>query len=200
MINNVILKFNKIVLLIALFSFLLYFSFAYDLIRTDYIKVVSLYAGLFFFYFKLLYLLKNNLKLLTWLAFGFRVIFILAIPNLSQDFYRFIWDGRMVLEGFNPYLYTPQSFMDQNVFPVAQSQELFNGMGSLSAGHFTNYPPLNQLCFVIAGIFAGKSIIGSTIVLRLLIIAADFGTLIYGKKLLNILNLPSHNIYWYLPF
>ena len=198
MINNVILKFNKIVLLIALFSFLLYFSFAYDLIRTDYIKVVSLYAGLFFFYFKLLYLLKNNLKLLTWLAFGFRVIFILAIPNLSQDFYRFIWDGRMVLEGFNPYLYTPQSFMDQNVFPVAQSQELFNGMGSLSAGHFTNYPPLNQLCFVIAGIFAGKSIIGSTIVLRLLIIAADFGTLIYGKKLLNILNLPSHNIYWYL--
>jgi hypothetical protein len=54
------------------------------------------------------------------------------------------------------------------------------------------------LCFVIAGLFAGKSILGSAIVLRLIIITADFGTLYFGKKLLVKLKLPAHNIFWYI--
>tara|TARA_R110001592_G_scaffold471_3_gene2605 strand:- start:17729 stop:18844 length:1116 start_codon:yes stop_codon:yes gene_type:complete len=122
----------------------------------------------------------------------------MAIPNLSQDFYRFIWDGRMILEGFNPYLYTPESFVLNGVFPIHQAQELYNGMGVLNGSHFTNYPPINQLCFVIAGVFAGKSILGSAIVLRLIIIAADFGTLYFGKKLLEKLDTPNHVIFWYI--
>ena len=104
----------------------------------------------------------------------------------------------MTLEGFNPYLYTPESFISKNEFPIAQAQELYIGMRELNASHFTNYPPVNQLCFLIAGLFAGKSIIGSAAVLRLLIIAADFGTLYYGKKLLQKLKLPAHNIFWYI--
>lgn len=189
---------NRIPLLLAFASLLFYLSFAYDLVRTDYIKLISLYAGLFFLFYKLIQVLKNDIKLLTWLAFGFRAVFILAIPNLSQDFYRFIWDGRMILEGFNPYLYRPESFIVNNEFPVAQAQELYNGMGILNGSHFTNYPPLNQLCFAIAGLFAGNSILGSAIVLRILIIAADFGTLYFGKKLLKRLNIPIHNIFWYI--
>jgi hypothetical protein len=149
-------------------------------------------------FYKIIQLTKHNIKLLTWIAFGFRAVFILAIPNLSQDFYRFIWDGRMILEGLNPYLYTPDSLITNSEFPIAQTQELYKGMGSLSAGHYTNYPPLNQLCFVIAGLFAGKSILGSAVVLRLIIIAADFGALYYGKKLLVKLKLPAHNIFWYI--
>jgi len=128
----------------------------------------------------------------------FRVIFILAIPNLSQDFYRFIWDGRMILEGLNPYLFTPESFIINDEFPVIQADELYNGMGALNGSHFTNYPPLNQLCFVISGLFAGKNILGSIIVMRLLIIVADFGTLYFGQKLLKKLELPSYHIFWYL--
>ena len=125
-------------------------------------------------------------------------IFILAIPNLSQDFYRFIWDGRMILEGFNPYLFTVESFISKSEFPVSQAEELYHGMGNLNASHYTNYPPINQLCFVIAGLFSGKSILGSAIIMRLLIIAADFGTLFFGKKLLNKLNIPVYNIFWYI--
>ena len=198
LLNSTFLKLNKTPLLLALASLLLYTSFAYDLIRTDYIKLVTLYVALFFLFYKLVQLLKTNIKLLTYLAFGFRAIFILAIPNLSQDFYRFIWDGRMILEGFNPYLFTVESFIGKDVFPVVQAQELYNGMGNLNASHFTNYPPINQLCFVIAGLFSGKSILGSVIVMRLLIIAADFGTLFYGTKLLEKLKLPAHNIFWYI--
>lgn len=191
-------KLHKIPILLSITSVLFYFSFAYDLVRTDYIKLIGLYTGLFFLFYKLVQISKHNLKLLTWMAFGFRAIFILAIPNLSQDFYRFLWDGRMILEGFNPYLFTPESFIANGEFPVTQAQELFAGMGNLSASHYTNYPPLNQLCFVIAGLFAGKSILGSAMVLRLIIIAADFGTLHFGQKLLEKLKLPAHNIFWYI--
>ena len=191
-------KLYKMPLLLALTSMLFYWSFAYDLYRTDYVKLICLYTGLFFLFYKLVQISKHNLKLLTWMAFGFRAIFILGIPNLSQDFYRFLWDGRMILEGFSPYLFPPESFIANGEFPVTQAQELYAGMGNLSASHYTNYPPLNQLCFVIAGLFAGKSILGSAMVLRLIIIAADFGTLHFGQKLLEKLKLPAHNIFWYI--
>lgn len=182
----------------VLSSLLFYWVFAYDLVRTDYIKLIALYSALFVLFYKLVQRFKGNIQFLTYLAFGFRAIFILAIPNLSQDFYRFIWDGRMILEGINPYLFTVESFISQSKSPVAQALELRAGMGDLNASHFTNYPPINQLCFAIGALFASKSILGSVIVMRLLIIAADFGTLHFGKKILDKLKLPTHNIFWYV--
>lgn len=185
-------------LIYVLLTILFYISFAYDINRNDYIKLVSLYAALFFLFYKLIKLNAQNFTFLAVLAFSFRFLFLFSIPNLSQDFYRFIWDGRMILEGFNPYLFTPESFIINGITPISQAQELYNGMGILNASHFTNYPPLNQLCFVMAGLFAGKSILGSVIVLRLIIIAADFGTLYFGKKLLKKLNIPVNNLFWFL--
>jgi hypothetical protein len=196
--NASFFKLNKFQLLLALTSIFFYGSFAYDLVRSDHFKLVTLYAGLFFLFYKLIQFTKHDIKLLTWIAFGLRAVFILAIPNLSQDFYRFIWDGRLILEGINPYLSTPHSYISIGQLPIPQAQELYDGMGGLSAGHFTNYPPINQLFFVIAGLFSSKSIIGSVVVLRLLIIAADFGTLHFGKKLLSRLNIPAHHIFWYI--
>jgi alpha-1,6-mannosyltransferase len=198
LLNPTFLKLNKIPLLLVLLSFLFYGTFAYDLVRTDYTKLIILYSALFVLFYKLVQHFKSNTQFLTYLAFGFRAVFILAIPNLSQDFYRFIWDGRMILEGINPYLFTVESFISQGNFPVAEAQALRAGMGALNASHFTNYPPINQLCFTIAALFAGKSILGSVFVMRLLIIAADFGTLHFGKALLEKLNIPIYNIFWYI--
>ncbi|PWK19061.1 glycosyltransferase 87 family protein [Xanthomarina spongicola] len=198
LLNTTFLKLHKIPLALAITSIFFYFSFAYDLQRTDSINLISLYVALFFLFYKLVQVSKSNLKFLTILAFLCRAVFILAIPNLSQDFYRFIWDGRMILEGMNPYLFTPESFIIKNEFPFPQAEELYKGMGNLSASHYTNYPPLNQLCFVIANMFSGQSILSSVVDLRLIIIAADFGTLYYGKRLLEKLHLPAYYIFWYL--
>ena len=192
------LRLNKISIVLVVTSVLFYWSFAYDLVRTDYVKLISLYTGLFFLFYKIIQLTKHHIKLLTWIAFGFRVVFIVAIPNLSQDFYRFIWDGRIILEGINPYLYTVDSFITTGQFPIAQAQELHAGMGALSAGNYSNYPPFNQLCFVLANVFTGKSILGAVFTMRFLIIMADFGTLYFGKKLLKKLKIPVHNIFWYV--
>nr|WP_317170207.1 mannosyltransferase [Winogradskyella eckloniae] len=175
-----------------------YVGFAYDLVRSDTSKLILLYVTLFAFTFQIIKSAKFKFKTLVLFSVIFRLLFLFAIPNLSQDFYRFIWDGRIILNGLNPYLYKPNSFIENGVFPIADTQELFNGMGSLSASHFTNYPPINQLCFVVANLFPGQSILSSVIGLRLIIIAADIGTLYFGKKLLERLKLPSNNIFWYI--
>lgn len=188
-------------MLLAVLSITFYLGFAYDLDRSDFIKLISLYGLLFFLTYKIIQLNRGNFWLLAGVGIIFRLVFIVAIPNLSQDFYRFIWDGRMLIQGINPYLFTPDYLLNDPTstlkFSMPQAQELFNGMGGLSAGHFSNYPPINQLFFALAGLFAGKSIIGSVIILRVIMVMADIGILYFGKKLLEKLSLPVSNIFWY---
>ena len=191
-------KYHKIALGFMLLSAIFYMAFAYNLIRTDLSKLFLLYTALFVFAYQLIKTSGFYFRLLVGSAILFRLLFLFSMPNLSQDFYRFIWDGRMILEGFNPYLYTPDYIIGNQQFPMAQAQDLYNGMGSLSASHYTNYPPLNQLCFLITALVSGKSILGSVISLRLIIIAADIGILYFGKKLLERLKLPSNRIFWYI--
>lgn len=191
-------KYHKLPLLFGLLSLLLYWVFAYDLDRNDFVKLLSLYAGLFFLFYKIVQLGKTDFWLLAFIAFVTRLIFLPVIPNLSQDFYRFIWDGRMLLEGINPYLTTPLSYVEAGTMDVvAQADQLYAGMGELNGSHYTNYPPINQLCFAIAGLFSGNSIVGSAIVFRVLILIADMGIIILGKKLLQKMGLPIHAIFWY---
>ena len=148
---------------------------------------------------------KFNFWIWALLGITARVLFLPAIPNLSQDFYRFIWDGRLLILGINPYVFTPgqlangsqiaQDLISLDTIPNAKA--LIQGMGNLNASHYSNYPPINQLCFALAALFAKNSILGSVIGLRILIIGADIGILYFGKKLLERLKMPVKNIFWY---
>ena len=176
----------------------LYALWAYDLERFEHFTLLTLYSVLFGCYYLILRQVKIKEQHLTYLALALRLVFIAAIPNLSQDFYRFIWDGRLILSGLNPYLTTPDNLMisQPNLFP--QMKTLFEGMGALSAEHYSNYPPLHQLPFILAAIISKHSILGSVVILRLLLIGADIGILFFGKKLLRKLQLPTMNIYWFI--
>ncbi|HEY9185614.1 MAG TPA: glycosyltransferase 87 family protein [Salegentibacter sp.] len=189
------LKNHRFSIIVALTSIAFYFSFAYNLDRSDFIKLISLYGGLFFMNFRLIQLEKINFWSLASLALLYRLIFLFALPNLSQDFYRFLWDGKLILEGINPYLHKPSELIGnfQGIWT-----ELYKGMGSLSQSNFTSYPPVNQLIFAISALLGGKTILGSVMVMRVLIILADFGILFFGKKLLQRLHLPKHQIFWYI--
>ncbi|OEY73069.1 glycosyltransferase 87 family protein [Salegentibacter salarius] len=192
------LKNHKFSILLVLTGIAFYWSFAYDLTRADFIRLISLYTGLFFISFKLIQLEKNNFWLLAGTAVLFRLVFIAATPNLSQDFYRFIWDGILILEGINPYLSVPNDLKEISTSLEFTQQKLIQGMGSLSAGNFTSYPPINQLLFAISAFLGGKSIVGSVIVMRCFLILADLGTLYFGRKLLLKLKLPTHQIFWFI--
>ncbi|WP_046756274.1 mannosyltransferase [Kordia jejudonensis] len=191
-------KYHKISIVLVLLSAFVYYYIGYPLIRTDVTILISVYSIAFLSFLGLITLEKSNFMFLTGIAIVLRLVFAGSIPNLSQDFYRFIWDGRMLIAGWNPYLYLPNDLMASGTAPIAEAQELFDGMGNLSASHYTNYPPINQLCFAIAGFFSGKSILGSVVILRMIIIAADIGTLYFGKKLLERLNIPIKNIWLYI--
>lgn len=191
------LKLHKTSLILALVCLCFYYTFAYYLDRTDFIKLLTLFAALFFLCFKLIQFEKWNYKFLVICGVIFRLVFLLTEPNLSQDYYRFIWDGHLILKGINPYLFTPDMLMGQPDFVLANAQELHNGMGGLSARHFSNYPPLNQFIFAIAAFFGGKSIVGSVVIMRTIIILGDIGIFYFGRKLLKKLNRSPHLIFWY---
>jgi hypothetical protein len=140
---------------------------------------------------------KWNFRFILVIGILFRLVFLIAEPNLSQDFYRFIWDGELVSNFVNPYLNVPNTLIEQSDLVIANAQELHSGMGSLSARHFSNYPPLNQLIFALAALLGGKSILGSVIVIRGTIILADIGIFYIGRKLLKNINQSPHLIFWY---
>ncbi len=184
-------------ILVVVISIVLFFFFAYFIERENFYQLASQYILLFIPFFYFLKFEKNNFSFLVGISILFRLVFLFAIPNLSQDFYRFIWDGRMILEGFNPYISLPETFIQERNFPINQATELYQGMGELNGSHFTNYPPVNQLNFLIAAILSNSSILGAAIVFRLQIILADIGIIYFGKKILEKVNLPIHTIFLY---
>lgn len=191
------LKLHKVSLLLALVSIALYYIFAYHLQRTDFPKLLALVAALFFVCYKHIQFQKWNFKFLLVLGILCRLVFMPTIPNLSQDFFRFIWDGHLVANFINPYLYVPNTLIENPALVIPNAQSLYDGMGGLSARHFSNYPPLNQFIFALAALVGGKSILGSVIAMRGIIILADVGILYFGRKLLKRLNQSPHLIFWY---
>jgi hypothetical protein len=151
---------------------------------------LALYSVLFVGY---IFLISSDFKYKFALGLLFRAILIFQIPNLSQDFYRFIWDGRLMVSDLNPYLFIPVDIVDR----VFDGQFLISKMGDLSAHNYSNYPPLNQLIFAIGAFLSPKNLLGNVLVLRILIVLADIGIYIFGRKILEFLNLEKEKIHYY---
>ena len=115
--------------------------------RSDTVVLLSLYSGIFVL---LWFWIRNFSNLAGILLIGIlaRLCFSFHLPELSQDFYRFLWDGHVQQLGINPYLYTPNKLIDLVGFPDARL--LVEKMGALSARNFSNYPPASQQLFKLA--------------------------------------------------
>lgn len=190
-------KLHKIPILLVLVNMLLYAVFSFGLQREDFLNLLLLFSLLFLSYAKTMALGQQNFNFLLAAGILCRLVFLCATPNLSQDFYRFIWDGQLINQGINPYLYTPNEIMGNALFHSSNSAVLHEGMGSLSAKHYSNYPPLNQIIFAISTFLGGGSVFGSIVVMRLFILGADIGTLYFGGKLLGHLGRSPKEIFWY---
>ncbi|AWV99826.1 hypothetical protein DJ013_17265 [Arcticibacterium luteifluviistationis] len=100
-------------------------------------------------------------------AIVFRFVFIGFVPILSDDIYRFIWDGALGVTGFNPYLYLPSDFELNTI------DGLFEKLNS--PNYFSLYPPLNQYFFQIGALVGGGSLQGSIVAFRFILIGAFLG-------------------------
>ena len=189
-----ILKVGNTILLIG--CFFGYYFMGYEIDRNQSLILILIYIFLFLSSF---FIIHKNLSLKKILGLGilFRLIFFVSTPLLSQDFFRFIWDGMLISNGMNPYEFTPNILNQSPVIISEFSQKLHEGMGSLSAKHYSNYPPVNQLGFFLANTIGGNSILVNIICIRILLILADLGVFWIGIKLLDFLKLDKKRITYY---
>ncbi|MBI3133115.1 MAG: DUF2029 domain-containing protein [Bacteroidetes bacterium] len=190
------LKYRVLALLAILASGGLYYYQGYVLTRNQFEGFFASYLLLFgLFYW--LWLNRQNFSFNHFLvlAVAFRLILLFALPVLSNDFFRFIWDGELVTHGISPYAHKPDDLISFGGFlDEDHMRKLYHGMGELSQQSYTCYPPLNQLFFVIP---AGLSdyIPTQVLIFKILMIAADLGIILVAKKIAQHLNLNVHQIW-----
>lgn len=178
-------------------SVLLYLI-GYETPRENFTQFFGLYM-LSFVAFYTLWLNKQNWKFKHFfiLAIVLRLVLLFAAPELSNDFYRFIWDGELITRGVNPYAHTPNELISQGPFYNEQYMRiLYHGMGELSQEHYSCYPVFNQLLFYVPATIS-DSITANVIILKVIIILADIGAIFIGSKILELLKKPKHMIWLY---
>lgn len=98
-----------------------------------------------------------------------RILSVPIHPLGSDDFYRYLWDGKVQANGINPYAYAPDAkeltYLHSEILPKYVNH----------ANMKTLYPPLTEILFYISYLISGESYIG----LKLLLLFFDFMT-IYG--------------------
>ena len=174
-----------------LLSACLYMLLGYATLREQFPMMIGLYALLMWGYSlrirPLLHLADDQTavpdRFLIGSAVIFRLLLLLALPAFSDDYARFIWDGRLLLQGINPFRYLPVELMAGGVAPAAHvDPALYQRLNS--PNYHTVYPPVNQLFFTLAAWVAPTHVLGSVVALRLPILLADIGTLWLMMKLL----------------
>jgi len=91
--------------------------------------------------------------------FLIKILFISTEPIASDDYYRYLWDGKVQSNGINPYLYAPD---DQSLNPL--HSEVLPGKISYPRIR-TIYFPVSQFLFTIAYGISGENAIGLKIIL-----------------------------------
>ena len=124
---------------------------------------------------------SNHQKLNLGLAIISRFLLLFSFPLLSDDIYRFIWDGSLMLHGMNPFSFTPQELMLEKLDWL--DPLLFQKMNS--PAYYSVYPPINQLAFLLSAIPGKGNLLASVVILRTFILAFDIGNIFILKKLLR---------------
>ena len=131
-----------------------------------------------------------------------RILVLFSNPMVEDDFYRYMWDGAVTSEGFNPYKYSPEKILMKvpgvpgKLMVLAEES---NGIiERINHPHLrTIYPPVAQAAFALASIIRPWSILSW----RALLFFFDFLTLILLLKILKRLELHTNliAIFWLNP-
>jgi hypothetical protein len=87
---------------------------------------------------------KSTLIIVVAFAAVFRLSILFAPPYLSDDIYRYVWDGRVQAAGINPYRYIPadpslEKLRDEAIYPKINRKDFAP----------TIYPPVAQVIFFL---------------------------------------------------
>ena len=195
--NRLNSTYQRLTLAISSILFILsLFIVNYTADRTEFTLIVSFYSLAFIAYL-ILYRHRDN--------FNFRIFIIIAIaaqlvslwnmPNLSIDFYRFIWDGEITTMGINPFDFKPNELiLLSNFSENTYLNEIYNEIGPLSQRNYSCYPPVNQSYFIIASLFSDNLAV-NTFFLKLLVVLTELLGAVYLIKILKNLGIKTSRIW-----
>ena len=117
-----------------------------------------------------------------------RLALIPISPIGSDDYYRYLWDGKVISNGINPYRYSP----NDSSLAGLRSQTLPSRINFPDMK--TIYPPLAEILFYTSYAISGESFIG----LKILLFIFDMGTILGIFLILKKLNVNRQNILIYV--
>ncbi len=120
------------------------------------------------------------------LAIFCRLLGFFQEPQLSDDYFRFIWDGMIMHEGVNPIAYTPSYLLyhPEIVHTDAKLYSLLN-----SPDYYAVYPPVAQIIFYISYAINHLDITGHIIFYKSILLLVDLAVIFLLVKLLKQNNL-----------
>lgn len=151
--------------------------------RHEFATLFATYAVFFAAYIYVLKTVKTEKDLSFFIMVGLilRGVAVFSFPNLSDDIYRFLWDGHLINLGQNPFSHTPQYYADNQLFSERLTPELFSKLNS--ANYFSVYPTVCQTVFTVATFIFPKSIYGAAVVIKFFLFLCEAGTIFLMKKM-----------------
>lgn len=187
---------QKLSFILGFVSIGLYIQIAYFTDRSDTLLLLISYTTLFLLH---LWLTKSILSYKYLIGFGivFRMIFLFSIPSLSDDFYRFFWDGVLINNQINPFLYLPREIIENPSISISTLDVgLLNSLNS--PDYYTVYPPVCQFVFWMAADISNGNIRVAVLIMKLLIFLAELGSIFFVKKLLKVHKIRREYIFFYV--
>ncbi len=180
---------------IAVISLFLYVGIGYKVQRYETMPLLLLYAALFALYTWIIFSTQNrNVNFWIGCAIAFRFSLLFSTPNLSEDFYRFIWDGRLLASGYHPFAHPPSFYIENNILTVGIDESLYSKLNSKD--YFTIYPPVAQFFFWTSA-KVSSSVYVSLVILKIFNFISEIGSIILLKKLLQELKLKDERVLIY---
>ncbi len=172
--NTIYSTISAVVLLVATF----YIAFVPT--QSDFFDIIIAGGIAFAGYGYLSFFSNTKARQIFGLGMIIRFGMLFAFPNLSDDIYRFVWDGQLSAYGLNPYEYLPSDIISNMDSPFWQ--ELFTNMNS--PDYYTIYPPFTQLIFFIST-WAGENVWWSSFIIKVCFLIAEIFTFIGIVRLLE---------------
>lgn len=196
--NLISLKNSKIFIPLSLIYAISVFLMGYELERSDFWAYLGLYGlcfGIYILFWKKYLSWSISIKIGLIVALMIRLVLLMAEPVLSDDFYRFFFDGQLIKNGISPYLYLPHEAFD--LLEIDKNDYWSQLMTQMNSSiYYSIYPPLHQLFFWIAAL-GGQNLLANILILRLSILLFEILNCLLLIKILNQWNLPKGNVFLY---
>lgn len=180
-------------------SLILYLVVGYGIDRHKTLPLFAAYFALFILFTLVVRktTTASDQQLTFWITASviFRALLLFSVPALSDDFYRFIWDGRLLAGGHHPFSEVPAYYIRHPDNIPGIDSELFHKLNAKET--YTSYPSFAQLIFWISVKLSAGSIYGSMVVMKFIIFLFELATLWIMPRLFRDFNVRRANILLY---